>query len=182
MTSAAAPQAGLSPAGADAEHGGDLRLRQLQVKPEHQHFPAPRGKRRQRGQDLPAVLRQQRGFFRGQRRAGCVLFRVPADQQPPPHRVTAAVDHRGAQVGQQVAVRRVPALVHPHEHVLDDVFPGPPFTDDERGQPDKVGAVQPEHLTEITRRMRRGLHAHHTNCAPLWLPAHGNYAAMLPPR
>ena len=73
----------------------------------------------------------------------------------------------------QVTVHRVPALVHSHEHVLDDVFPGTPVPDDERGQPDEVGAVQPERLTEVPRGVQRGFHTHHTNCAPLWLPAHG---------
>jgi hypothetical protein len=35
-------------------------------------------------------------------------------------------------------------LVHPHEHVLDHVFPRGPVTENERGQPDELGLVRPE--------------------------------------
>jgi hypothetical protein len=107
---------------------------------------------------------------------------VTADQQPPPQHATATVDHRGAQVGQQVAVHWVPALVHSHEHVLDDVFPGAPIPEDERGQPDEFGLVLLEHLAEIPGETQRGFHIHDTNCARPRLPANAKITvAMVPP-
>jgi hypothetical protein len=60
-------------------------------------------------------------------------------------------------------------------------FAGSPVPDDERGQPDEVGAVQPEHLTEVLRGMQRGF-IHTTQTVPrLGCPLMENYAVMVQP-
>ncbi len=70
-----------------------------------------------------------------------------------------------------MTVHRVATLVHAHEHVLDDIFPGAPVAENERGQPDELAPVRPEHPGEVAAGMRARLHVDHTNCARRWLPA-----------
>ena len=79
---------------------------------------------------------------------------VPLGSAAPLDRRAAAVDHRRPQVRERVTRigEHVPALVQPGEDVLDDIFPGGLVTDDERGQLDQSGTVQPVRLGEARFR------------------------------
>ena len=97
---------------------------------------------------------------------------VTADQQSPPQRRAAAVDHRGAKVVLRIAVaHQVGALVHTDEYVLHDVLGGAPVAEDERGHPDEPCPVQPEHLIEATVGVCARLHVGDTNYGRRWLLA-----------
>src|SRR5580704_15460803 len=102
---------------------------------------------------------------------------VPLGPPAPPDRRAAAVDHRRPQVRQRVTQigEHVPALMHPDEDVLDDVFPGGLVTDDERGQLDQSGTVHPVRLGEARSRRWRWATCRIVRGVPVGPWSHAHY-------
>ena len=130
----------------DAERVGDLRLRPVQVVPQHEHLALPLGELEQRlSHGVAAGAADRRPVDGRPRRARCP--RVPLDDDPVPQRRAGAVHHGLAQVGERLVgvAQPRPLAVHRDEGVLDDVLGGRLVVHEQDREPDElapVGGVQ----------------------------------------